>query len=133
MLQKDAIPDKEPLLRVGIVLPEDQAKHIKGGQARGNCADYPKGHVTLGTAECLPEYFILAEKTGKAGYAGYGQRSYEHGVESNRCFIFQPSNVAHVLLAAQGMNNASRAEKQKCLEEGVGQNMKHAGCKGTDS
>jgi len=29
MLQKDAIPDKEPLLRVGIVLPDDQIQQIQ--------------------------------------------------------------------------------------------------------
>ncbi len=108
----------------------DQAEHVEGGHQRGGKADHPEIGAALPS---LPENFVFGEEACQAGDSGNRQRRDEHGAEGDRDFFRQRAHVAHVLLAAHGVNHRSSTEEEQSFEEGVGEDVEDAGSEGSDT
>ena len=104
--------------------PEDaevEAEHIEsrhGGDARHDpthCGVIGKGGR---------ENFIFREETREGRYAGDGKTSDEERPVGDGHVLAQSAHRAH-LVAVHGVDNATRAEEEQCLEHGVGEEVEH--------
>src|SRR5580704_919615 len=66
---------------------------------------------------------VLAKESGERRNAGDGQRGDEHGPVGVFDFFAQTAHLAHVLLAAHGVNDAASSKEEKRFEEGVSHQM----------
>ncbi len=106
---------------------KNQPEHVERGEARADEAQQPENQIRVRAGAGGFEDFVLAEKAGEAGNAGDGQRGDEHRPVSDGNLLAQAAHVAHVLLAAHGVDHAARGEEEQALEEGVGHQVEDSG------
>ena len=75
----------------------------------------------------------LLKKPAEAGDAGDGERADEHRPIGDGDLLAQAAHVAHVLLAAHGVDHAAGREEEQALEEGVGHQVEDARGIGADA
>src|SRR5678809_578712 len=81
--------------------------------------------------EGLPKNQILGEETGSKWHTGDRQcRNYIGPVGLGHVRL-EPAHLAHVLLAAESVNNAARTEEQAGFEERMGKDMEDRRAEGT--
>src|SRR6266404_5037812 len=112
---------------------EDQAKHIKGGEERGQQAESVEDAAAVLALIRAEQDGILAEETGEGRESSDGQRGSEHGEIGPADFFAEAAHARHVLLATHGVNDAARGEEEQRFEEGVGHQVEDAGGEGADS
>jgi len=67
------------------------------------------------------------EKAGKRREAGDGKGCGRHGQKSDWHVNTQPAHLAHVLLAADPVNDRTGREEQQSFEEGMRHEVEDAG------
>ena len=92
---------------------------------RRDDADHPD-HV-VAADEGAAEDLVLGPEAGEREDADHGQGADEHRPEGDRHLLAQTAHLAHVLLAAHGVDHRARAEEQQALEEAVGEQVEDAG------
>ena len=105
-----------------------QAEHVKRSHQRRRVADIPK--ETVGTTlarPCLPENCVLREKSGERKNSGNRQRGDEHGAMGDGNAMAQVAHVAHVLLAAHGVDHRTCAQKEQRFEKRMREDVEDAG------
>src|ERR1700675_1377828 len=93
---------------------EDQTEHVEGSKQRGEQADGVERVAALDLKRAEQDG-VLAEKAGERRNAGDGQRGDEHGPVGVLDFFAEAAHVAHVLLAAHGVNDGASGEEEKSL------------------
>ena len=73
------------------------------------------------------------KKPAKGEEAGDGEDGRGHGPEGDGEFLAQAAHLAHVLLAAEGVNDGAGGEEEQRLEEGVGDEVEDGGGVGRDA
>src|ERR1051326_7150999 len=81
---------------------EQQPKHVKRCEQRGNGANQPVGPIRL---PCFPEDLVLAPETGERRDSRYGQCGDAHSEKCPGYVGTQAAHLAHVLLASHSMNH----------------------------
>src|ERR1035438_5076960 len=104
-----------------------QPEHIEGGDERGNNAKQPIHPVRF---EGSPENFVLGPETSKRWNARDGKRGNSHRHKCPGHVNPQAAHLAHVLLAADTMNDGAGRQKQQSFEERMRHQVKDAGGKG---
>src|SRR6267143_4500423 len=113
--------------RLPIESQEEESGHVERGHERGAKADQPKiREATLGGTPRLPENLVLRKEARQGWDARNRERCDEHRFEGSRNAPAQIAHVAHVLLAAQGMDHRTRTEEEQRLEERVCENVENA-------
>ena len=111
---------------------EVEPEHIEGSHAGGEKAHRPEQRIT---AEGDPENLVFAPEARQGGDATDGHASDEEGDGGYRHVLAQAAHQTHVLGQHRfvahhlfhGMDHRSRAKEKHRLEEGMGDQMKHAG------
>src|SRR5581483_8454776 len=93
-----------------------QAEHVERGDERGYYSGQPVGPACLvGT----PEDGVFAEEACQPWNAGDGQGAGGHRPECPGELGAKTAHLAHVLLAADGVDHRTRGQEEQALEEGV--------------
>ena len=97
----------------------DQAEHVEGRQAAAAKPTAQRPAVAA-DLEGRPQDLVLREEAGSGGIPAMassrrGSSRWVHGE-----LVLQPAHLAHVLLAAHGVDHRAGAEEEAGLEEGVG-------------
>src|SRR5246500_4781121 len=103
---------------------EPEPEHIERSDEGGRHSDKPVRWSCL-VSTC--QNFILAEESCEGWKACDRESRGRHSHESPWDVLPQPTHLAHVLLAADGMNHRARREKQEPLEECVRHQVKDSG------
>src|SRR5246127_3988418 len=103
---------------------EPEPEHIERSDEGGRHSDKPVRWICL-VSTC--QNFILAEESCQGWKACDRESRGRHGHESPWDVLPQPTDLAHALLAADGMNYRARREKQEPLEECVRHQVKDSG------
>ena len=112
----------------------NQAEHIEGGHQRGRVADEPQDAIGPAfRSPRLPEDFILGKESGERRDPGDGERGDQHSAIGDGDAMAEVSHVAHVLLAAHGVDHRPGAEEQQSLEERVSEDMEDGGGEGSNA
>ena len=98
---------------------EDQAGHVEGGHARGDPADSPEQLVAVGPAKVCHRISSLLKKPAKGGNAGDRRVAITIVQQVTGILRAQCAHLAHVLLAAHGVDHTAGAEEEQGLEESV--------------
>src|SRR5512133_3721519 len=106
---------------------EPQAEHVERRQESGHDADQPESPMSVRTAECLPQNFVLGEEAGQWWESSDRKGRDRHYPERYRDLLSQAAHVAHVLLTAQSMDDRAGAEEEQCLEERMRHQVEDAG------
>src|SRR5665811_1748974 len=88
---------------------EDEAEGEDGRQEGRDDADRP--HYVGAADEGAAEDLVLGPEAGDEG-----DRADEHRPEGQGYAFSQPAHVAHVLLAAHGVDHRARAQEEEALE-----------------
>src|SRR5664279_3998487 len=91
---------------VAVECNEEEAEHVECRKAGSQRTEAPEAIVEIaveGVGECLPEYLVLAEKSGKRGDPGNCDSGDEEGPVSPRHMRLQSTHVAHVLWVLRRM------------------------------
>ena len=83
----------------------------------------PIAQIKRAVTEGLPQDEILGEKAGGQRRAGNGQGGDDIGPVGVGMRALETAHFAHVLFAAEGMNDAAGAEKQTGFEKSMGKHM----------
>src|ERR1019366_1578209 len=111
-----------------------QPEHVEGGHQRRPVTDEPE--VVIGIAflcSRLPQDFVFREESGEGENSGDREYCDQHRPMSSWDALAEVAHVAHILLAAHGVNYRARPEEEKRFEESVGENMEHACGKSSDA
>src|SRR5689334_12553166 len=109
---------------------EPEAKHIEGCHSSGDPSDQPEDPASVSlVGESLPENLVLGEESAERWESSDGKRSNRHHPECPRNQLAQSAHVAHVLLAAEGVNHRSCCEKEQGFEERMCHKMENTGRK----
>src|SRR5579862_1869119 len=92
---------------------EPEPEHVERCQQCSENADGPVGAAAIGAGKRLPQNFVLAEEAAEERYAGDGEGGRGHGPEGPGNFLAQTAHVAHVLLAAERMNDRAGCEEEQ--------------------
>ncbi len=91
-------------LRIDPALTEEgheyKAEHVEGSEAGGNTADTPEDDINVamvGIGKCLPEDFILREKSGETGNTGNRNCRNKESNKGYRHALLQTAHVPHIL------------------------------------
>src|SRR5215469_2021637 len=103
---------------------EPEPEHIERSDEGGRHSDKPVSRICL-ISTC--QNFILAEESCEWWKACDRESRGRHGHESRWDVLPQPTHLAHVLLAADGVNHRARREKQESLEERVRHQVEDSG------
>ena len=87
----------------------------------------------LGERKASVEDLVLAEEAGERRKAGDGEDRRGHGPEGDGDVFAQAAHVAHVLLAAERVDDGAGGEEEQRLEEGVRDQVEDAGGVGGDA
>jgi hypothetical protein len=91
----------------------DEAEHVERGHQRGGIADKPQdaiGIALLGPS--LPKNFVLGKEACERRDAGNRQSGEQHGAVGDGNAMGKIAHVAHVLLAAHGVDHRACAEEE---------------------
>ncbi len=114
--------------RLAVEGQEHQPEHVERGHQRGGVTDQPQQAIGAAFGRPgLPQNFVFREKSGEGRDAGDGEGRDEHRPVGDWDAPVQVAHVAHVLLAAHGVNHRARAEEQQGLEESVREDVEYAG------
>src|SRR5579871_312148 len=83
-----------------------EAEHVKRSEQCGEQPDYVERLAAV-NFERRAEDGILREETGERRETRNGERGDKHGPVSDFDFLAEAAHVAHVLLAAHGMNHGA--------------------------
>src|SRR5262249_33283607 len=111
---------------------EDEAEHIERGQQRRKQAKRVE-RVAARDLERGEQDGILTEESREWRNAGDREGGDEHGREGVFDLASQTTHVAHVLLAAHGMNDGTSGKEEQRLEKGMRHQMEDAGREGADA
>src|SRR6266852_6727641 len=111
---------------------KDEPEHVEGSEQRGEQAEGVEDAAAALALIGVEQDGILAEESGERRKAGDGQRGGEHGEVGPADFFAEAAHALHVLLAADGVNDAAGSEKEHGLEESVGHEVEDAGGKRGD-
>ena len=95
----------------------EEPARVVGGEERDDEADEPEDGRGMRPGERAPEDLVLAEEARERRDAGDRRGADRHGREGDRQMGAQSAHPAHVLLAAEGVDDAAGAEKEERLEE----------------
>src|SRR5271170_574595 len=113
----DGCPLLGEFVRLSAALTEEseipQPEHVKRGKARSDPSDEPEEFATMRPDERLVENFVLAEETGEGRKSTDSEDRHGHRPECNGDFLAQAAHNAHILLAAEAMNDGASREEQK--------------------
>src|SRR5262249_41464706 len=118
------------LVRNALRAPEREevgAKRVEGCQSRGNQRDDEQQSVevqTNGSGESDVEDFVLAPETGKQRHASQSSRAAQECPVGSLEQSAQAAEATHINHATHGVHDTAGAEKQKSLEEGMGEQVK---------
>src|SRR5271156_2242285 len=84
---------------------EPEPEHIKGRQESGEDADCPENPASIGARECLPQNRILAEEARERRKSRDRESRRCHRPKSPRDIVPETAHLAHVLLAADSMDD----------------------------
>src|SRR5258708_37909823 len=111
-----------------------QTKHVKGRHQRGGVADIPENAIGAALARPgFPENRIFRKESGEGEDARNRKRRNEHGAVSDGNTVAKVSHVAHVLLAAHGVNDGAGAQEEQRFEEGMSKDVEDAGREGSNA
>src|SRR6202795_865542 len=120
------------IARLAVEREEDQPKHIERSEHGGEQADGIE-RMSAFDLERAEQDGVLTEETGEGRNSGDSQRGDEHGPVGVFDFFAEAAHLAHVLLAAHGVNDAASSKEEKRFEECVRHQMEDARRKGPDS
>jgi hypothetical protein len=104
---------------------EDEPEHVERRHEGGDDADDPDEIVAA--AEGATQDLVLREEASQREHAGVGKGTDHHRPVGHFQLPTQAAHLAHVLLAAHGVDHRARAEEQQALEEAVGEQVEDAG------
>src|SRR6266849_9242138 len=115
---------------------EDLTKHVERGHPRRSEAQQPQERVStavLAGRESPPQNLILREKPRQGRDTGNREGRDKKRDEGIGQLLSEPAHLAHILLSTHGVNHATRAKEQTCLEEGMSHKMEDRGGIGANS
>src|SRR5579859_6306211 len=105
---------------------KDQPEHVERSEQCGEQPKHIEQMVAAAILKRIEQDSVLAEEAGKRRNARNGQRRDEHCPVRVLDFLTQAAHLAHVLLAAHGMDDAARREEEERLKECVSHQMEDA-------
>src|SRR5579864_3474594 len=112
---------------------EDQAEHVEGSQQSRQQTEGVQNVATLLALKRCKQNGVFREKAGKERNARDSESREEHRGVSSRNLFAEAAHVAHVLLAAHGVNHAARCKEEQRLEERVRHQVENACGKRSDA